>query len=73
MALRRGDMAIMGNLGSDRVAGVQEAIEAAGAQLLYPPRRSPELNPVEYVFANSRQSFAPNTRILEYPCGQCEK
>jgi DDE superfamily endonuclease len=39
------------NLGSHRVAGVREAIEARGASLLFLPPYSPDLNPIEQVFA----------------------
>lgn len=49
--LRPGDMVIMDNLGSHKVTGVREAIEAASAQLLYLPAYSPDLNPIEQVFA----------------------
>lgn len=49
--LREGDIVIMDNLGSHKVAGVRAAIEAAGAQLLYLPAYSPDLNPIEQVFA----------------------
>lgn len=50
-ALRSGDVVIMDNLGSHKVAGVREAIEAAGATLLYLPPYSPDLNPIEQAFA----------------------
>ena len=50
-ALRPGDVVVMDNLGSHKVAGVREAIEARGATLLYLPPYSPDLNPVEQVFA----------------------
>lgn len=50
-ALRSGDVVIMDNLGSHKVAGVREAIEAAGATLLYLPPYSPDLNPIEHAFA----------------------
>ena len=50
-ALRPGDVPVMDNLGSHKVAGVREAVEAAGATLLYLPPYSPDLNPVEQVFA----------------------
>jgi transposase len=33
------------------VAGVREAIEAAGAELRYLPAYSPDLNPIEQLFA----------------------
>jgi transposase len=49
--LRDGDTVIMDNLSSHKVAGVREAIEGAGAQLLYLPAYSPDLNPIEQVFA----------------------
>jgi transposase len=49
--LRAGDMVIMDNLGSHKVAGVRAAIEAAGADLVYLPAYSPDLNPIEQVFA----------------------
>lgn len=49
--LRPGDIVVMDNLGSHKVAGVRAAIEAAGAQLRYLPPYSPDLNPIEQVFA----------------------
>jgi transposase len=41
------DIAIMDNLRTRKVAGVQEVIEAAGATPCYPPPYSPDLNPIE--------------------------
>jgi transposase len=49
--LRRGDIVIMDNLGAHKVAGVRQAIEAAGATLLFIPPYSPDLNPIEQAFA----------------------
>jgi transposase len=49
--LRRGDIVIMDNLGSHKVAGVREAIEAAGATLMFIPPYSPDLNPIEQAFS----------------------
>jgi len=49
--LARGDTVIIDNLASHKVAGVREAIEAAGAKLLYLPPYSPDLNPIELAFA----------------------
>lgn len=49
--LRRGDTVIIDNLSSHKVKGVREAIEAAGARLLYLPPYSPDLNPIEQLFA----------------------
>jgi transposase len=43
--LASGDIVVMDNLGSHKVAGVRQAIEARGAKLLYLPPYSPDLNP----------------------------
>lgn len=47
-----GDPVILDNLSSHKVAGVREAIEAAGARLLHLPPYSPDLNPIEQACAN---------------------
>jgi transposase len=63
--LRPGDIMIMDNLGSHKVAGVREAIEARGAELRYLPPYSPDLNPIEQVFAKLKaglRSAAARTR-----------
>jgi transposase len=49
--LTPGDIVIADNLSSHKVAGVREAIEAAGATLLYLPPYSPDFNPIEKLFA----------------------
>ncbi len=49
--LRPGDIVIMDNLGSHKGAGVRDAIEAAGASLLYLPPYSPDFNPIENAFS----------------------
>ncbi|MDA9435054.1 transposase [Bradyrhizobium sp. CCBAU 51627] len=49
--LSPGDTVIIDNLASHKVAGVREAIEVAGAKLLYLPPYSPDLNPIELAFA----------------------
>lgn len=49
--LASGDIVVMDNLGSHKVAGVRQAIEARGAKLLYLPPYSPDLNPIELAFA----------------------
>ena len=50
-ALRPGDVLVMDNLSSHKVAGVRQTVEAAGATLRYLPPYSPDLNPIEQVFA----------------------
>ena len=49
--LRRGDIVVMDNLPSHKVAGIRQAIEAAGAKLRYLPAYSPDFNPIEQFFA----------------------
>lgn len=46
-----GDIVVMDNLPAHKVAGVREAIEAAGAELRYLPPYSPDFNPIEMAFA----------------------
>ena len=50
-ALRPGDVVVMDNLPAHKVAGVEVAIRRAGASLLYLPPYSPDLNPIEQLFA----------------------
>ncbi len=50
-ALKLGDTVVMDNLSAHKVKGVREAIEAAGARLLYLPAYSPDFNPIENAFA----------------------
>jgi len=49
--LQPGDVVIADNLSSHKVAGVREAIEAAGATIRYLPPYSPDLNPIEKFFS----------------------
>lgn len=49
--LKPGDIVVMDNLAAHKVEGVREAVEAAGATLRYLPPYSPDLNPIEQVFA----------------------
>ncbi len=50
-ALRPGQVVVMDNPSSHKVAGVREAIEAAGCRVLYLPPYSPDLNPIENAIA----------------------
>jgi transposase len=50
-SLSEGDIVVMDNLSAHKAAGVREAIEAAGANLLYLPPYSPDFNPIENAFA----------------------
>lgn len=46
-----GDIVVMDNLGSHKRQAVRKAIRAAGAKLFFLPPYSPDLNPIEQVFA----------------------
>jgi transposase len=53
--LQPGDIVVMDNLSSHKVAGVREAIEAVGAELRYLPPYSPDLNPIELAFSKFKK------------------
>jgi transposase len=50
-ALSQGDIVIMDNLGSHKGQAVRRAIRSTGAKLFFLPAYSPDLNPIEQVFA----------------------
>lgn len=45
--LTPGEVVVMDNLGAHKVKGIREAIEGAGAQLIYLPPYSPDFSPIE--------------------------
>lgn len=49
--LAPGDVVVMDNLPAHKADGVRDAIEVAGASLLYLPPCSPDFNPIENAFA----------------------
>ena len=49
--LAPGDIVIMDNLGSHKRQAIRRLIRAVGAKLFFLPRYSPDLNPIEQVFA----------------------
>jgi transposase len=58
------DVVILDNLATHKVAGVREAIEGAGARLLYLPPYSPDFNPIENLWSKVKQilrSLSPRT------------
>jgi len=62
--LQRRDVVILDNLATHKVAGVREAIEKAGARLLYLPPYSPDFNPIENLWSKVKQTLrrqAPRT------------
>jgi transposase len=67
--LSAGDIVVLDNLSSHKVAGIRETIEAVGATLLYLPPYSPDLNPIENAFAklkaHVRKAAARTIEALE--------
>jgi transposase len=49
--LQPGDLVVIDNLGSHKRKAIRQAIRAAGAKLFFLPKYSPDLNPIEQVFA----------------------
>jgi transposase len=54
-ALKPGDVVVMDNLSSHKVPGVRERLLAVGADVLYLPPYSPDLNPIEKAWAKLKQ------------------
>jgi transposase len=50
-ALKPGDVVVLDNLGSHKGKAARQAVRAVGARLLFLPKSSPDLNPIEQVFA----------------------
>ena len=75
--LRRGDIVVMDNVSLHKVAGIREAIEARGAFLFYLPPYSPDLNPIEQLFAKLkamlRKAAARSLESLWKVVGLCIK
>lgn len=64
--LAPGDVVIMDNLGSHKGKAVRRAIRAAGAKLLFLPKYSPDLNPIEQAFAKLKTLLRKlDTRSVE--------
>jgi transposase len=49
--LRPGDIVILDNLGSHKSKAVRQLIRSVGARIFFLPKYSPDLNPIEQVFA----------------------
>lgn len=55
--LRPGDLVVMDNLGAHHATGVRTAIQAAGADVLYMPPYSPDLNPIELCWSKVKAAL----------------
>lgn len=67
--LRPGDVVVMDNLSVHKVTGIEAAIVAAGAELVYLPPYSPDLNPIEACWSKvkawMRKQAARTRDVLE--------
>jgi transposase len=67
--LRPGDIVIMDNLGSHKGKAVRQLVRAAGAKLFFLPKYSPDLNPIEQVFAKLKHLLRKAAaRTIETVC-----
>jgi transposase len=68
-ALRAGDIVVMDNLGGHKGKVVRELVRSTDAKLFFLPKYSPDLNPIEQVFAKLkhllRKAYA---RTVEAVC-----
>lgn len=84
--LQPNDIVVMDNLGSHKSTRVRKAIRSAGARLLFLPAYSPDLNPIEQVFAKLKillrkarartceaVSQAIATALHRFPAQECAK
>jgi transposase len=67
--LHPGDIVIMDNLGSHKGKAVRQMIRTAGAKLFFLPKYSPDLNPIEQVFAKLKHLLRKAAaRTIEAVC-----
>jgi transposase len=82
--LKPGDIVVLDNLGSHKSGAVRQAIRAAGAKLFFLPPYSPDLNPIEQVFAKLKELLrkenarsvdatwrAVGTTLSRFPPAEC--
>ena len=72
--LKPGDVVILDNLGSHKGKAVRKAIRSVEARLVFLPKYSPDLNPIEQVFAKFktllRKAGARSYDAISDACGQ---
>jgi len=72
--LLKGDLVVMDNLGSHKAKAVRQALRRVGAKLLFLPKYSPDLNPIEQFFAKLkallRKAAARTKEALWQTAGQ---
>ena len=65
--LRKGDVVILDNLPTHKSAAAEKAVRAKGAWFLFLPPYSPDLNPIEMVFAKLKAHL--RARAVRTPDG----
>ena len=60
------DIVVLDNLGSHKGRAVRSAIRAAGARIFFLPPYSPDLNPIEQVFAKLKHLMRKAGAILDH-------
>jgi transposase len=63
--LRPGDIVVMDNLGSHKSSAVRQALRAAGTKLFFLPKYSPDLNPIEMLFAKLKHGLRKAAKRTE--------
>jgi len=58
--LKPGDVVILDNLASHKGKAVRQAIRGVGARLVFLPKYSPDLNPIEQVFSKLKVYAGPD-------------
>ena len=71
--LKPGDIVILDNLSSHKVAGVREAVTASGAEIRYLPPYSPDLNPIENAFSKLKALLRKARRAHQGRLGECDR
>ena len=73
--LKEGDIVIMDNLSSHKVAGIKEIVSGVGAKIEYLPQYSPDFNPIEFMWSkikiNLRKISKVNLDDLTNAVGKC--
>jgi transposase len=67
--LKPGDIVVMDNLSSHKAPAIRQAIEAAGATLLFLPPYSPDFNPIEQAFAKLKAHLRRAAERTSTACG----
>ena len=66
--LRPGDVVIADNLQSHRRRAVRQALRRVGTKLPFLPKHSPDLNPIEQLFAKLKHPLKAAARTREAVC-----